>query len=178
MEMKEIRLEQLLMAMPDAGDRAEKFLPYMNCFAKEFSINTPLRWAHYLAQTAHESGELRYTQEIASGKAYEGRKDLGNTQKGDGVKFKGRGLIQLTGRANYTKYKNYCGFDVVQRPELLEKPLGATRSSMWFWKTHGLNELADTDDIKKITRIINGGTNGLESREKYLTRAKRALNIS
>lgn len=177
-EMKEIRLEQLIIAMPNAGERAEKFLPYMNRFAKEFGIDNPLRWAHYLAQIAHESGELRYTQEIASGKAYEGRKDLGNTQKGDGVKYKGRGLIQLTGRANYAKYKKFCGFDVVANPELLEKPLGATRSSMWYWQTHGLNELADTDDIKKITRKINGGTNGLESREKFLTRAKRALNIS
>ena len=178
MEMKEIRLEQLLMAMPNAGKRAEKFLPYLNKYAQEFEINTPLRWAHYLAQIAHESGELRYTKEIASGKAYEGRKDLGNTQKGDGVRYKGRGLIQITGRANYNKYKGYCGYDVVSKPELLEKPLGATRSSMWYWKTHGLNELADEDNFLRITKKINGGTNGLESREKYLTRAKRALNIS
>lgn len=91
MEMKEIRLEQLLMAMPRAGERAEIFLPYLNRFAVEFGIDTPLRWAHYLAQIAHESGELRYTQEIASGKAYEGRKDLGNTRKGDGARYKGRG---------------------------------------------------------------------------------------
>lgn len=177
-ELREIRLEQLLVAMPGAGERAGKFLPYMNRFAKDFGIDTPLRWAHYLAQIAHESGELRYTREIASGKAYEGRKDLGNTHKGDGVRYKGRGLIQITGRANYAAYKKYCGYDVVENPELLEKPLGATRSSMWYWQTHGLNELADKDDIVKITRRINGGTNGLESRERYLTRAKRALNVS
>ncbi len=178
MKQNEIRLEQLLMAMPNAGERAEKFLPYINCYAKEFGINTSLRWAHYLAQIAHESAELKYTKEIASGKAYEGRKDLGNTQKGDGVKYKGRGLIQITGRANYTKYKRYCGYDVVSRPELLEQPLGAVRSSMWYWSTHGLNELADADNLLKITRIINGGTNGLTSRKSYLVKAKRALNIT
>lgn len=167
-----------MMAMPKAGERAEKYLPYLNCFAKEFEINTPLRWVHYLAQIAHESCELKYTQEIASGKAYEGRKDLGNIRKGDGVKYKGRGLIQITGRANYTAYKKYCGYDVVSNPELLAQPFGATRSSMWYWKTHGLNELADADNFLKITRKINGGTNGLESRKEYLTKAKRALNIS
>ena len=178
MEMKEIRLEQLLMAMPRAGKRAETFLPYMNRYAEEFEINTPLRWAHYLAQIAHESCELKYTKELASGKAYEGRKDLGNTHKGDGVRYKGRGLIQITGRANYDRYKDYCGYDVVKQPELLEKPLGSTRSSMWVFDTFGCNELADEDNLKAIRKKINGGYNGLDACEKYLVRAKRALNIS
>lgn len=178
MEMKEIRLEQLLMAMPNAGKRAEKFLPYLNKYAQEFDINTPLRWAHYLAQIAHESGELRYTKEIASGKAYEGRKDLGNTHKGDGVRYKGRGLIQITGRANYRKYAGYCGYDVVEQPELLEQPLGATRSSMWIFDTFGCNKLADEDNLKVIRRKINGGYNGLDKCEEYLKKSKRALNIS
>lgn len=178
MEMKEIRLEQLLMAMPNAGKRAEKFLPYLNRYAEEFEINTPQRWAHYLAQIAHESGELRYTKEIASGKAYEGRKDLGNTHKGDGVRYKGRGLIQITGRANYSKFTKYCGYDVVEQPELLEQPLDATRSSMWIFDTFGCNELADEDNLKAIRRKINGGYNGLEKCEEYLKRSKRALNIS
>lgn len=178
MEVREISLKQLMAAMPNAGkDRAEKFLPYLNKFAKEFGINTPLRWAHYLAQIAHESCELKYTKELASGKAYEWRADLGNTHKGDGVKYKGRGLIQITGRANYAAYKRYCGFDVVGKPELLEQPLGAVRSSMWFWMKHGLNALADSDNINTITRKINGGTNGLSSRKRYLLLAKRALNI-
>ena len=174
----EIRQEQLMMAMPKAQERAETYLPYLNQYAQEFEINTPLRWAHYLAQIAHESCELKYTKELASGKAYEGRTDLGNTKKGDGVKYKGRGLIQITGRANYAKYKKYCGYDVVGHPELLEKPLGAVRSSMWYWQTHGLNELADEDQFLAITKKINGGTNGLESRKNYLSLAKRALNIS
>ena len=107
---------QLLKVMPNAGSRADTYLPIINGWAEHFHINTPLRMAHYLAQIAHESGELRYTKEIASGRAYEGRKDLGNTQQGDGVKYKGRGLIQITGRANYRKYANYCGFDVVEVP--------------------------------------------------------------
>ena len=136
--------------------------------------------AHYLAQIAHESAELRYSEEIASGKAYDTGKlaiKLGNTPEadGDGQKYKGRGLIQVTGRANYEAYKQYCGFDVVKQPELLAKPVGAIRSSMWFWKTKGLNELADRDEFTAITKRINGGTNGIEDRRKYLARAKKVL---
>jgi putative chitinase len=119
--------------------------------------------------------ELRYSEEIASGKAYEGRKDLGNIYKGDGVRFKGRGLIQLTGRANYTTYKDFSGFDVVKQPELLCKPVGAIRSSMWFWWKKGLNAFADKDDFATITRRINGGTNGWDDRKKYLGRAQKEL---
>lgn len=167
--------EQLAKVMPNAGSRIDTYLPIINGWSDHFRINTPLRMAHYLAQIAHESGELRYTRELASGKAYEGRKDLGNTQQGDGVKFKGRGLIQITGRANYTAYMHYCKFDVVSNPELLERPLGAVKSSMWFWNLHGLNRLADADNIKAITYRINGGYNGLAERERYLLRAKEAL---
>lgn len=171
-----VTLEQLVAIMPTARSRIGKYLPYINRFLDEFHINTPKRLQHYLAQIAHESGELRYVVEIASGKAYEGRADLGNTHPGDGVKFKGRGLIQITGRANYEAYRKYCGFDVVSRPTLLEQPLGAVRSSMWYWNTHGLNQLADTDDILKVTRRINGGTNGLAARKVYLSRAKKVID--
>jgi putative chitinase len=158
------------------GYTFEQVFLYIIRYAREFEINTPLRWCHYLAQIAHESAELRYSEEIASGKAYEGRIDLGNVIKGDGVRFKGRGLIQLTGRTNYTTYKACCGFDVVKQPELLCKPVGAVRSSMWFWKKKGLNELADNDDFMAITKRINGNKpNGVESRKKYLARAKRVL---
>ena len=163
--------------MPNAGSRADTYLPIINGWADHFHINTPLRMAHYIAQIAHESGELRYTKELASGKAYEGRKSLGNTQPGDGVRFKGRGLIQITGRANYSAYANYCGFDVVRCPELLERPLGATKSSMWVFQKFGCNDLADQDNLKTIRRKINGGYNGLASCEKYLKRAKEALEI-
>ena len=163
--------------MPNAGSRADTYLPIINGWADHFHINTPLRMAHYIAQIAHESGELRYTKELASGKAYEGRKSLGNTQPGDGVRFKGRGLIQITGRANYSAYANYCGFDVVRCPELLERPLGATKSSMWVFQKFGCNDLADQDNLKTIRRKINGGYNGLSACEKYLKRAKEALKI-
>ncbi len=173
----EVTREQVIRIMPAAKGRVDRFLVFINRYAPEFGITTSLRMAHYLAQVAHESAELKYTKELASGAEYEGRKDLGNTSRGDGVKYKGRGLIQLTGKANYKAYKEYCGFDVVAKPELLEQPLGATRSSMWYWQTHGLNALADKDDMKAVTRRINGGYNGLADREKYLTRAKKALGI-
>lgn len=165
-----------------AGYNLENIVALMNTYAIEFSINTPLRWAHYLAQIAHESAELRYSEEIASGKAYDTGKlaiKLGNTPEadGDGQKYKGRGLIQITGRANYADYKGYCGFDVIVKPYLLANPVGAVRSSMWFWKKKKLNELADRDDFNTITQRVNGGTNGLKERYEYLKRAKKALGI-
>ena len=163
-----------------SGYTFEQILLYILRYAQEFDINTPLRWCHYLAQIAHESAELRYSEEIGSGKAYDTGKlaiKLGNTPEadGDGQRFKGRGLIQLTGRANYEAYKKYCGFDVVKQPELLAKPVGAIRSSMWFWKSKGLNELADRDEFTAITKRINGGINGIEDRRKYLAKAKKVL---
>jgi len=85
--------------------------------------------------------------------------------------------ISSTGRANYQKYANYCGFDVVGNPMLLERPLGAVRSSMWYWHEHGLNELADADNVLSITKRINGGTNGLQSRKNYLVLAKKSLGV-
>lgn len=188
MDISAVKLKQI---MPNAlknvgrnphfsGYTFEQIFLYILRYAQEFDINTPLRWAHYLAQIAHESAELRYSEEIASGKAYDTGKlaiKLGNTPEadGDGQKYKGRGLIQVTGRNNYEMYKQYCGYDVVRQPELLAKPVGAIRSSMWFWKSKGLNELADRDEFTAITKRINGGTNGIEDRRKYLARAKKVL---
>lgn len=171
---------QLLAIMPTAKERIGKYINYINGYADTFKIDTALRMAHYLAQIAHESTELKYTKEIADGKAYEGRADLGNTQPGDGIKYKGRGLIQITGRANYAAYTDsqYCKGDVVKNPQLLEKPLGAVKSSMWYWLTHDLNRLADEDNITRITKRINGGLNGFKSRCMYLARAKKALGIT
>lgn len=104
----------------------EKFYQPLVDTMERFQINTPKRQAAFIAQLAHESGSLKYVRELASGKAYEGRKDLGNTQPGDGVKFKGRGLIQLTGRANYQKASDYFNEDFINHPELIETPKYAT----------------------------------------------------
>ena len=173
-----INKPQLLRAVPNLYKaRVDDFVKTFNDWSDTFGINTPLRAIHYLAQVFHESAALRYTEEIASGKAYEGREDLGNTQKGDGVKFKGRGFIQITGRANYQAYANseYCVGDLMKNPEWLSKSPGNQKASMWFWKTKGLNELADKDDIRAITKKVNGGYNGLADRMFYYRRFKKEL---
>ena len=143
--------------------------------ATKFGINTPLRQAHFLAQCAHESAGMRTTTEYASGKEYEGRKDLGNTQPGDGVRFKGRGLIQLTGRANYAAYGKKLGIDLVSHPETAAAFPAAILTAGQYWADHGLNAFADKDDVLTITKRINGGTNGLAERKAYLAKAKKAL---
>lgn len=131
-----------------------------------YDITTTQRIRMFIAQIGHESAQLLYTRELASGKAYEGRKDLGNINDGDGVKFKGRGLIQITGRANYEKLSASFDVDFISNPQLLEEPEWATRSACWWWKAHGLNEIADTGDIIKATKRINGGLMGIEDRKR------------
>ena len=168
-------LEQLRSIYTHAGERCEVFIGYLNAAMDEFEINTPLRQAAFIAQVGHESGELRYVKELATGKAYEGRKDLGNTQDGDGPRFKGRGLIQITGRYNYRKISNALSIGCEMRPELLESRENACRSAAWFWATNGLNELADKEDFLRITKRINGGTNGLEDRQRLYELAKAVL---
>lgn len=172
-----ITINQLLQIMPASANRADLFLDHLNSAMQEFEINTPKRQAAFLAQIGHESGQLRYVRELASGKAYEGRKDLGNTQPGDGVRFKGRGLIQITGRTNYTAVMMALGIDCVERPELLETPENACRSAAWWWHSKKLNQLADEGDFLRITKIINGGTNGLADRQALYARALQVLNI-
>jgi putative chitinase len=143
-----------------------------------YGIDTPLRQAHLLAQVGHESAELAFTEEIASGAAYEGRADLGNTEPGDGVRFKGRGLIQLTGRANYAEYGREVGLDLLSddNPRLVATDPGlAVDVACWFWRKRNLNKWADRDDVRKITKRINGGYNGLDHRTAILTRAKALL---
>jgi len=172
-----LTLDILRYVMPQARALADRFITPLDATADEFEINTALRLVAFIAQVAHESGELHYVRELATGQEYEGRTDLGNTQPGDGVKFKGRGLIQITGRFNYARCAAALILPLVDQPELLEQPVNACRSAGWFWKTHGLNEIADTDDIIRCTRIINGGTNGLAQRQQYYERAKSALGI-
>ncbi len=168
-------LEQLQTIMPHARRRAGLFLPWLNDAMIEFDINTLARRASFLSQVGHESGQLLYVRELASGAAYEGRQDLGNTQPGDGVRFKGRGLLQITGRLNYTACMMALDIDCVERPELLELPESACRSAGWFWKAHGLNALADTGDQGRVTKRINGGTNGLADRLALFAVAQRVL---
>ena len=174
----ELTLQKLSEALPYASkSNIQKFFTPLHDACVAFDINTPLRLSHFLAQVAHESGSLKYVREIASGAAYEHRADLGNVQKGDGVKFKGRGLIQITGRGNYVAFYHYLkgSQDVISHPELLETPVLASLSAAWFWYTHSLNELADADDIRKITKIINGGYNGFDERKFCLSFAKKAF---
>jgi putative chitinase len=171
--------QKLWLIMIDAGSEkiARFHQPIIDALA-HYKINTPLRIAHFLAQIAHESGCLRYTEELASGKAYDGRADLGNDKPNDGPLFKGRGLIQLTGRSNYRQYGRACGHDFENKddPRLVGSDPGlAVDVAGWFWSGRGLNALADLDQLDAITRKINGGTNGLNDRAAFLARAKWLL---
>ena len=173
--MSAVTLAQLQAIMPLARARAVTFLPALNAAMLEFGINTPARQASFLAQLAHESGQLVYVRELASGAAYEGRKDLGNTEPGDGVRFRGRGLLQITGRANYAACGAALGLDLLAQPVLLEQTTNACRSAGWFWQSRGLNALADVGDQVKVTRKINGGTNGLAERLAFFKIAQWVL---
>jgi putative chitinase len=182
-----ISLDQLIAATSSSRSNAEKFLQAINDTCDRYSINTPARILCFLAQAGHESGGLFYTEELASGRAYEGRKDLGNTQPGDGPRYKGRGLIQITGRANYAALSHDLGVDFVGNPTLLggknapactpDQLQYAALSAGWFWDKHNLNAHADKIDIsqsidadpnlqafKDLTKRINGGYNGLQDR--------------
>ena len=153
----------------------DKYVEPLNAAMDEWEINTPQRQAAFLAQVAHESGGFHYVRELASGEAYEGRKDLGNTQSGDGKRYRGRGLIQITGRANYSACGAALGLDLLGEPELLESPENACRSAGWFWWSRKLNGLADADNFRGITLRTNGGLNGYADRCAYWERAKEAL---
>lgn len=155
--------------------RIERFLPYLNSTFDEFEINTPQRLRMFLAQIGHESGQLRYVKELASGEAYEGRVDLGNTEPGDGVKYKGRGLIQITGRSNYALAALGLGLPLLEKPEMLEEDGPACRSAGWFWYKKNLNSLADLGKFELITRRINGGMNGYADRYKLYQRALEVI---
>jgi putative chitinase len=162
-------LQQLIDITGKKAIFLEPFLAPLNeCFEK-YSITSGLRQSHFLAQVLHESGCFRYLKEIASGEAYEGRKDLGNTQPGDGKRFKGRGLIQITGRANY------IAIGYVDKPEQLEKLPDAVLSAGWYWNRRNLNNAADVDSIESVTRKINGGLNGLKDRIAWFEKCKEVL---
>lgn len=160
---------------------AERWWPHVDAARREFEISTPARQAAWIAQVGHESGGFVFTRELwgptAAQQRYEGRLDLGNTQVGDGKRFMGRGLIQITGRANYRACGAALGVDLESNPLLLQSDALAARSAGWFWRWRGLNSLADAGDFIGLTRRINGGTNGLADRQARWERARRALGI-
>ncbi|WP_374090582.1 glycoside hydrolase family 19 protein [Methylomicrobium lacus] len=172
----------------------DELADWINKICPGYDIDTPHEYAHFLAQACHETDHFRTLQEYASGKAYEGRKDLGNTRPGDGVRFKGRGIFQTTGRANYLQLGLKKGQDdlFINSPELLEKPEYAVWSACEFWASRQLNDQAnqaDNDVLKKkykgavhdvfpvefISISINGGLNGIDERKKFYALAKSVL---
>jgi predicted chitinase len=150
---------------------AGRYLLPMEAAMRERGITSRLRVAMWLAQVGHESASLVYLEEIASGAAYEGRRDLGNTQPGDGMRFKGRGPIQITGRNNYTAAAAALNLPLVSNPSLAADPRFAFRVSAWWWGAHGINGFADNGDLLGATRRINGGYNGLDDRRDRYNRA-------
>lgn len=185
--MKPLTLEQLASGTGAGVVRAQNWLPHIQRTLDSFEINTPTRAAAFLAQIGHESAGLRFTTEIwnpaqvgAQGR-YEGRADLGNTQSGDGFKFRGHGLIQVTGRANHAAARDRLRVkfgtrvpDFEAEPHRLAEPEWAALSAGDYWDRHNLNEMADESDFMRITRKINGGLNGYADRE---ARYETALNV-
>lgn len=173
--------QQLADCMPFAGGRVDTYLEPLNVAMADADITTAARLAMFLAQIAHESGELRYTEEIASGAAYEYREDLGNTRPGDGVRYKGRGLLQITGRYNYAACSRWMsGSDMllIEHPEILATdPILAARSAAWFWSSKALNPASDRADVATVSKRINGGTNGMLERIRYYDRARVVLGV-
>lgn len=167
---------------------------WINLLCPTYEIDTAQEYAHFLAQACHESDHFKTTKEYASGKAYEGRQDLGNVMQGDGVKFKGRGIFQTTGRANYLQLGIKKGNPdlFINNPELVEKPEFAVWSACEYWKSRHLNDIANHSDsdilkikyrkvvrdvfpVEYISIRVNGGLNGLEERKKFYERAKKVL---
>lgn len=188
----QISREQLLKAVPGLyAKRLDEFVASFNMWAIPYHLDTPKRMVHYLAQVFHESGALRYVVELASGAAYDtGPKAvaLGNTPEkdGDGQRYKGRGYIQLTGKANYQAYKDsdLCLIDVIAYPERVAEFPHNQMASLWFWQRNKLNDIADLDDgtnseeiVKRITRKVNGGYNGLDERLKYYWAFRKEVGL-
>lgn len=195
--------QQLLQILPNAGRQAGVFVSALNTAMNRYGIVGTPRTAAFIAQVGHESGQLarlaenlnysadglmktwpsrfdsvrataaaRNPEQIAN-IVYAGR--MGNIAPGDGWKYRGRGLIQITGRANYAACGEELGLDLINQPELLELPQHAAMSAAWFWFTHGLNTLADQGEFVKITRRINGGVNGLADRQALYDKALKVL---
>lgn len=170
MRIREATIKEICPTGKDAIINA--FVKNFNIYAENYGIDNYLRTCHFIAQCAHESAHFQTLEEYHDGSDYEGREDLGNVQPGDGKRFKGRGVIQLTGRANY---KKYGGNFLVNNPELAATPRLSVLIAMEYWVSKGLNELADQDNIREITKRINGWYNGLNERQAYLSKIKKLL---
>jgi putative chitinase len=189
-----IKPEQLAAIAGKSTPLMPSLADWMNKICPSYEIDTPQEYCHFLAQACHETDHFRTLCEYASGKAYEGRADLGNTRPGDGVKFKGRGIFQTTGRSNYLQLGIKKGRRdlFINTPALLEQPEYAVWSACEYWKTRGLNDAAnhaDSDTLKKkyrgniidvspvefISISINGGYNGMDERKKYYAIAQSVL---
>lgn len=171
--------QQLIKWAPNCKNVAASVAGWFNKYADQYQVNTPLRIAAFLAQVIHESQSFKYLRELATGRAYEGRKDLGNDFPGDGVRFKGRGYIQTTGRNNYkiVSMEMFGDDTLVKNPDLLATPQYGMWSSFLFWNRKELNDFADKQFIKTITRRINGGFNGLSDRIHYYNIICRDLGL-
>ena len=180
------QLQSIMPAVP--AKRRDALLPFLQAGMTEFAIEAPARIAAFLAQLAHESGQFRFMEEIwgptPAQRRYEPvstlATNLGNSEVGDGKRFKGRGPIQITGRANYRRFGDLLGTDLVADPARAALPELAFRIAGLFWSKKGLNELADRatpDAFREITRRINGGFNGLEDRQKFYAVARRVLGV-
>lgn len=168
---------QIRAMMPHAGKRLDPHLPYIAGALAAGDITTPRRVAAFMAELAHESGEYQYMEEIADGRDYEWRNDLGNVEAGDGPRFRGHGPIQITGRTNHRRCGEALGLDLLAEPTLICRPEHGTAAAVWFWNDKGLSPLADMDWFVAITRAINGGTNGLEDRLAYWRRNRELLGL-
>lgn len=173
--------KQLLdrIADRDTGVVGEGIAHGLDQYCPQYSINSHLRLAHFLAQACHETCNFHYLKEIwgptDAQKRYETRADLGSCRPGDGRLYCGRGIFQLTGRANYRSVGAALALPLEVEPELACDPVISVKIACHYWMTHGINAAADADDIVRVTKAINGGLNGLEDRNACLARAKAVL---
>lgn len=172
-------LQRIVRGLSD--DKAQEVAEALGPAMEWADITSPEREAAFIAQVAHESCGFKHMRELGPDSyfdRYEGREDLGNIYEGDGLRFKGRGYIQVTGRANYTQAGKDLELDLVDNPEQAEEPWAAAYIAAWYWNSRNLNRFADSGDFRTLTRRINGGLNGLADRQRYWTRAKEALGVA
>lgn len=168
--------ERLLRLAPSANATIiAGIAAHFDELAADHDVTTPRRICHFLAQAAHETDGFRTLEEYggpAYFARYEGRRDLGNTEAGDGIRYHGRGIFQLTGRANYRRFGQLLGIDLEGKPERAKEPATSLRVAFAYWRERAINAAADADEIERVTKLINGGRNGLAERSRYLEKAK------